>query len=212
MIEICETCARHHDSGEWAGGQGGLCPDCRAAVPWSPAAGPFVQLDEVFDAPYERPPSRRASAKAALMVFAAILASASAMGAVAERAAIVRAAPAAARLFAAIGLPVNLRGLALEAVQANLSDADGKQMLTVEGAVVNLRNETTESPPLRIALRDAQKREIYVWTAEALTAKLGPGERATFRTRLAAPPQGALDIMVRFASASEPLSPIEGGL
>jgi hypothetical protein len=134
------------------------------------------------------------------------------MGAVAERAAIVRAAPATARLFAAIGLPVNLRGLALADVQAQLSDADGKPMLTVEGSIVNLREQTMGAPPMRIALRDAEKHEIYVWTAQALAAKLGPGERATFRTRLAAPPLGARDIIVRFSAASEPLSPIEAGL
>jgi len=169
-------------------------------------------MQETLGAPSERTLYHSARRKGALRVLAVIIALAGAMGAVAERAAIVRAAPATARLFAAIGLPVNLRGLALTDVQAQLSDADGKPMLTVEGSIVNLRQETMDAPPMRIALRDAEKHEIYVWTAQALTAKLGPGERATFRTRLAAPPQGAHDIIVRFAAAFEPLSPIEAGL
>ncbi|HYC25990.1 MAG TPA: hypothetical protein VEC58_08130 [Roseiarcus sp.] len=150
--------------------------------------------------------------RAAIGALWAGLGLAGAMGAVAERAAVVRAAPPTARLFAAIGLPVNLRGFAFADVEANLSEADGKRMLTVEGAIVNLRQQPLEAPPMRIALRDAEKREIYVWTARALTAKLGPGERTTFRTRLAAPPQAGSDIMVRFAAASERLSPIEDGL
>jgi hypothetical protein len=158
------------------------------------------------------PPVRRFGSKGALRALWLALSLAVAMGVVAERAAIVRAAPATARLFAAIGLPVNLRGLAFAEVEANLSEADGKRMLTVEGAIVNLRPQTLEAPLMRIALRDAEKHEIYVWTAQPLTAKLGPGERATFRTRLAAPPQAASDIIVRFAAASERLSPIEEGL
>jgi hypothetical protein len=133
------------------------------------------------------------------------------MGAVAARTAIVRLTPGAARLYSAVGLAVNLRGMALETVHAALDEANGKQTLTVDGALVNLRDETLETPIIRIAVRDAEKREIYVWSAKASTAKLRPGERGAFRTRLAAPPEEAHDVMVRFASASEALMPVEDG-
>src|SRR5271170_3856261 len=212
MIEICETCARSYDDRERAAGHPRRCRECGTSASRSKRADFATPIQETLGAPSERTLYHSARRKGALQVLVAIIALAGAMGAVAERAAIVRAAPATARLFAAIGLPVNLRGLALTDVQAQLSDADGKPMLTVEGSIVNLRQETMDAPPMRIALRDAEKHEIYVWTAQALTAKLGPGERATFRTRLAAPPQGAHDIIVRFAAAFEPLSPIEAGL
>ena len=85
-------------------------------------------------------------------------------------------------------------------------------MLVVEGAVVNLRDAPTEAPNMRIALRGADQRELYVWTAPAPKAKLGPNEHAAFRTRLAAPPDGVNDVLVKFASAGDKLSPMKDGL
>jgi hypothetical protein len=130
----------------------------------------------------------------------------------AQRKPIVRIAPGTARVFAMIGLPVNLRGLALDNVHTNIFDLGDHKMLIVEGAVVNLRDSPTDSPNMRIALRGADKRELYVWTAPAPKAKLAPNERAAFRTRLAAPPDGVNDVLVKFASVGDKLSPMKDGL
>ena len=135
-----------------------------------------------------------------------------AMAVVAARRPIVKAVPGAARVFATIGLPVNLRGLALDNVHTNIFDLGDRKMLVVEGAVVNLRDFPTETPNMRIALRGADKRELYVWTAPAPKTKLGPNERASFRTRLAAPPDGVNDVLVKFASVGDKLSPMKDGL
>src|SRR5450631_4114745 len=51
------------------------------------------------------------------------------MAAIGERAIVVAALPPTARLFAAIGLPVNLRGLALDNVRTNIFDLSDKKML-----------------------------------------------------------------------------------
>ena len=134
------------------------------------------------------------------------------MGALAWRAAIVRAAPNTARIFAAVGLPVNLRGLALDNVRTNIFDSADRKVLIIEGAVVNLRDSSMETPNMRIALRGQDKRELYVWTALAPKARLGPNEQVAFRTRLAAPPEGVSDVLVRFAAAGDKLSPMKEGL
>lgn len=160
----------------------------------------------------QAPFPRARNVKKALLAFAAVVAVSSAMGALAGRTAIVKAAPATARIFAAVGLPVNLRGLALDNVRTNIFDLGDRKMLVVEGAVVNLRDAAVEAPNMRIALRGADKRELYVWTAPAPKARLGPNEQVAFRTRLAAPPDGVSDVMVRFASGADRLSPMNEGL
>ena len=152
-------------------------------------------------------PKRRAG-----KVFAVFLALGCAMGAIAARAAIVRAVPPTARIFAAIGLPVNLRGLALDNVRTNIFDSGDRKVLIVEGAIANLRDQATETPNMRIALRGPNKQELYVWTAPAPKARLGPNEQVAFRTRLAAPPEGVSDVQVRFAGSGDKLSPVREGL
>jgi predicted Zn finger-like uncharacterized protein len=155
---------------------------------------------------------RHAKLKGPAKAFAALLMLGCAMGALAARAAIVKAAPNTARLFAAVGLPVNLRGLALDKLRTNIFDSGDRKILVVEGAVVNLRDSSMETPNMRIALRGQDKRELYVWMAPAPKAQLGPNEQVAFRTRLAAPPDGVSDVMVRFASVGDKLSPMKEGL
>jgi len=137
---------------------------------------------------------------------------AGAMAIAAERAAIVKAVPNTARIFAAAGLPVNLRGLALDNVHTNIFDLGDRRVLVIEGAIVNLRDSATEAPDIRIALRGVDKRELYVWTAPAPKSRLGPDEQVAFRTRLAAPPDGVSDVLVKFASVGDKLSPMKDGL
>ena len=157
-------------------------------------------------------PGRLWNRKGAGVALAALAIIIAAMAGAAWRAPIVRAAPNTARLFAAVGLPVNLRGLALDNVHTNIFDLGDRRVLVVEGAIVNLRDSATLSPNIRIALRGADKRELYVWTAPAPKSRLAPDEQVAFRTRLAAPPDGVSDVMVRFASAGDRLSPMKDGL
>jgi predicted Zn finger-like uncharacterized protein len=150
--------------------------------------------------------NRIAAASAALSILGA------AMGVIAARAAVVKTIPDSARIFAAIGLPVNLRGLALDNVRTNIFDSGDRKVLIVEGSVTNLRDSSVEAPNMRIALRGRDKRELYVWTAPAPKGQLGPNEQVTFRSRLAAPPDEVSDVLVRFAAVGEKLSPMKDGL
>jgi predicted Zn finger-like uncharacterized protein len=131
---------------------------------------------------------------------ACVAALAGAMAAVAARAEIVAIAPVTGGLYAAIGLPVNPIGLAIVEVSARLGAGGDKSLLAVEGALVNLRGKATAAPDLRIALRAADGRELYVWTTRPPKDRLTAGERLPFVARLASPPPGVVDALVKFVA------------
>ena len=114
------------------------------------------------------------------------------------RAAVVRQFPQTASLYAAIGLPVNLRGLFFEDVKSRSELHDGVTVLIVEGTIVNLTTRTLEVPRLRLSLRNGVGHEVYAWTALPSKSTLGSGNGLPFRARLASPPPDGRDVIVRF--------------
>ncbi len=118
------------------------------------------------------------------------------------RADIVRMVPAMASLYAAIGMPVNVRGLEFRDVKIGSED-DGMNVLVVEGTIVSTSRHAVEVPRLRFSLRNAAGHEIYSWTAQAGRSVLGPGESLPFRSRLSSPPEDAHDVLVRFLNARD---------
>jgi hypothetical protein len=114
------------------------------------------------------------------------------------RADVVRAAPQTASLYAAIGLPVNLRGLAFTAVTTAVETGDGVQVLVVEGTIASVSKRMVDVPRLRFSVRNAAGQEIYAWTALPTRNLLTPGETLPFRSRLASPPAEARHVLVRF--------------
>jgi predicted Zn finger-like uncharacterized protein len=117
---------------------------------------------------------------------------------VAARQQVVRLLPQTASLYAAVGLPVNLRGLAFENIKTLRDVQDGIPMLVVEGEIVGTTARHTEVPRLRFAVVDGSGKEIYAWTARPSRSLLPPGETLPFRSRLASPPAEANRITVRF--------------
>ena len=111
---------------------------------------------------------------------------------------IVRLLPQTASLYSAIGLSVNLRGLSLDDLSTVTEMHEGVPILVVSGKIVNVTGAMTEVPRLKLVLRDAAKREIYSWTVAAPIARLPPYRAAEFSSRLASPPAGSKDVMVRF--------------
>jgi predicted Zn finger-like uncharacterized protein len=116
---------------------------------------------------------------------------------------VVRYLPQTASLFAAIGLPVNLRHLTFENVQISKELQDGVNILVVKGEIVSAADKPVTVPRLRFAARDAAGQEIYVWTALPSRSILGPGERLAFNSRLASPPAEAKNVLVRFFNAQD---------
>ncbi len=114
------------------------------------------------------------------------------------RSEVVRYLPQTASLFAALGLPVNLRHLKFDSVRIAKETADGVSILIIEGRIENTANKATEVPRLRFAARNATGQDVYTWSALPSRSILGPKESMAFRSRLAAPPADAVDVMVRF--------------
>ncbi len=120
------------------------------------------------------------------------------LGAIGWRAEIVRLVPQTASLYAAIGLPVNLRGLVLTDVTTETLTNDGAQVLLVQGRIVSTAKRVVDVPRLRFAIRDRSGNEIYTWTALPSRSLLAPGETLGFQSRLASPPSETRDVVVRF--------------
>jgi hypothetical protein len=119
---------------------------------------------------------------------------------------VVRYLPQTASLFAAIGLPVNLRHLTFEDVRITRDTQDGITVLMVEGMIASTSNKPVEVPRLRFAARSAAGQEIYTWTAKPERSLLGAGEKMKFSSRLAAPPADANDVLVRFFTANDAMA------
>ena len=101
---------------------------------------------------------------------------------------VVHYLPQTASLFAAIGLPVNLRHLKFENVKISKETQDGIDLLVVEGAVVSEAGKPVEVPRLRFAARNKTGQEVYTWTMRPPRSILSPGERMEFRSQIPAPP------------------------
>jgi predicted Zn finger-like uncharacterized protein len=120
-----------------------------------------------------------------------------------SRAEVVRYLPQTASLFAAIGLPVNLRNLKFEGVRISKDSEDGLTTLIIEGNIVSAADKPVEVPRLRFAARNASGQEVYTWTALAGRSILPPGASLEFSSRLVSPPADATDIVVRFLNSQD---------
>jgi predicted Zn finger-like uncharacterized protein len=118
---------------------------------------------------------------------------------------IVRHAPQMASLYAAVGLPVNLRGLVFKDVRIAHETHDGVPVLVVEGKIVSIASGPVDVPRLRFGVRNAAGAEIYAWTAVPAQSDLEPGATLPFRGRLASPPADAHDVQVRFFNRRDAL-------
>jgi len=110
----------------------------------------------------------------------------------------VRILPQTASLYAAIGLPVNLRGLSFDAVTTSMEAHEGVPILVVQGKIVNDTAAVIDVPRLKLIVRNAAKQEIYSWTAVPPQGRLSAYQAVAFRARLASPPAESHDVLVRF--------------
>jgi len=180
-----------------------LAQSGRSASEEAPAAGPISAE--------AAPPSPRAARSRHMgkrvwpQRAAACVALALALASVMQRDVIVRAAPPLAGAYAAIGLPVNLKGLEWRDVKTRVVVEASQKVLAVEGEIKNLRDHSQSLPDIELSLRDEGGREVYAWKSPAPKAGLAQGETIQFRARLASPPEGAKAVRVNFADA-EPLT------
>jgi predicted Zn finger-like uncharacterized protein len=148
------------------------------------------------------PSARKRERRIPFGAIAAVLAMVLVFG-VASRQSIVRAAPELATLYAAIGFPVNLRGLEFQNIRTRQEIQDGITVLAIEGEVENVANRAVELPRVRLAVLGDNGVEIYSWTALLPRSILYPHERVQFKSRLASPPAQGKEIMVRFLTRGD---------
>lgn len=120
-----------------------------------------------------------------------------------SRESVVRAAPELATLYAAVGFPVNLRGLEFHNIRTRQEIQDGITVLAIEGEVGNIANRAVELPRVRLSVLGDKGVEIYSWTALLPKSILYPHESVPFKSRLASPPAAGKEIMVRFLTRAD---------
>jgi predicted Zn finger-like uncharacterized protein len=145
----------------------------------------------------ERARNQRRSGRPSLVtvLFALFAANAALIG---WRTDVVRVMPQTASLFAAIGLPVNLRGLAFSDITTTTEAHDGVTMLLVQGTITNVTKQARDVPRIRLAMKNAAGAEVYNWTSLPTRPVLAPGDSEPFQTRLASPPPEGNAVEVRF--------------
>lgn len=115
----------------------------------------------------------------------------------------VMAAPITFKAYQKLGWQVNVYGLDIRRVEQQNKDIDGQHTLQVKGEISNPTNDVRKIPSLRFALNDAGGKELYTWTLDTTARPLRPGETTSFSTKIAAPPELAKNLQIRFAHSSE---------
>jgi predicted Zn finger-like uncharacterized protein len=122
---------------------------------------------------------------------------------------VVRLFPQTAMLYAAIGLDVNVRGLAFKGVDASERVEGGVAILLVSGTIENLTDKLLDVPRVRLAVLNMEGQELYVWTVVPRRNQLAAGDSLPFQAQLAAPPAEARDIAVRFLARHDAIAGIQ---
>jgi predicted Zn finger-like uncharacterized protein len=115
---------------------------------------------------------------------------------------VVKLFPAAASIYAKIGLPVNVRGLEFANVRYLREFENGVPILNVTGEIINVTDEMLQVPRVRFGLYDVSQHEVYHWTMAIGREPLEPADAVTFSTRLAAPPEAAREVQIRFIESA----------
>jgi len=114
---------------------------------------------------------------------------------------IALAIPQAEAVYASIGIdafPPPGEGLEVE---FNVSAEGG--MLALKGEVINVSNGARDIPVLYVLISDGDKNTLKSWSFTIDTARLGPGERASFTSQTEEIPTNAANVSVLFTNPDE---------
>lgn len=190
--------------------EGGSIPDAPRDAPAEPPA-------ESVPVPSTKPPRAPAPERTSPPVGVIVGVSLGAIVVLAVGAAVIfRQAvsdmiPATAPAFAAIGLPVNTLGLVFEGVKQQPTFQGGRPVLSVTGAIRNVRKVSIEAPPIRISLVDKADKVVAGVVVQPLNARVPPGAVRYFAVTLNDPPRGAHALDVDFEAPSHGDAPAHGG-
>jgi hypothetical protein len=116
---------------------------------------------------------------------------------------VVSLAPVTIRAYDRLGMQVNLYGLDIRHIAQENKIIDGAHVLMIKGDISNSTDSIRKIPWLRFALLNDESSELYSWTLDTAARPLRPGETTSFVTRVAAPPELAKNLQIRFAHADE---------
>lgn len=166
-------------------------------------AGPAPVEEEPAEAPVVAPRRWKSPPPAQIAGWAVLIFMIIGIGwsAVQYRQTIANLWPESTSLYAALGMPVNVRGMALVNIAYQQDFEDGQPVLSVTGKVVNISNHELPVPGLRVVLTDDAKRELYRWNFDVGVPTLKAGAESAFITRLSSPPPEARNLNITFADA-----------
>jgi hypothetical protein len=116
---------------------------------------------------------------------------------------VVSAAPYTIKAYQKLGYDINVYGLNISHIEQQNRMIDGAQVLMIKGEISNPTNDIRKIPWLRFGLNDDLGQELYQWTLDTASRPLRPGETTSFTTRVAAPPELAKNLQIRFAHQDE---------
>lgn len=151
--------------------------------------------------PLGQPPSGRGLAIAGWLVVLLILLVLA--GLVVGRNEVVAAFPRALAIYDRLGLPVAARfGLELRNLTSRRLEEHGVTVFVVEGEVHNLTRVERPIPPVRVALLDADGRELDSALFSAAQPTVAAGAVARFEAKMLDPPPVARSFRVAFEPGS----------
>jgi predicted Zn finger-like uncharacterized protein len=214
----CSSCGHR-----WRAGPDGPLPDEPEASPEpealveEPAAEEPAPEDDIEavapEAPIVAPvrraaarplPSRRREPRSSALVWAGAAAVAAALiaGAIVFREQIVRVWPKSSAAYAGLGLSVQGGGLVFEKVRVQPTFLAGRPVLSVVGAIHNVRDVAVDAPPVRVTLLDRAGQPVAAKIARPEDAAIPAGATRHFVITLFDPPSTARDLEVRFETGA----------
>jgi hypothetical protein len=157
-----------------------------------------IEADEL------QPPRRRSRIPLTAGAVAAALFVAAFFG---GRQAAVAAIPDLAGLYAILGIPVNVRGLAIDGVVAEWGAPGALSRLTVHGTIRNLTDSEKAVPPLVESVRDGADVTLLARAFDSPSRSLAGNASIEFALRIDDAPRQASGIVVRFRRPAEALPP-----
>ena len=121
------------------------------------------------------------------------------------RDAAVRAVPDLAGLYAAIGLPVHLDGVALEKVAADRTPTASGDRVVISGIIRNVSGAEASVPALAAILYDSARVPAHAESFDPPAGTIPPGKSAPFRLTLDGAPPEATEVAIRFRRPGEKL-------
>lgn len=112
---------------------------------------------------------------------------------------IVRAVPAMAGVYSALGIGVNVIGLDFSDVTTVRSHKDGADLITVTARIYGVETRHLTVPPVIVTLLDEHGKPLYQWSVTPKVRDIEPGEIVDFSAELASPPPAATRVKLSFA-------------